>query len=163
MDCSGVGDCWSPQRFLGRTKFAHGSPPSETGCPTQHLMLPLNWPPFQPLCIFITVFLASAAFEEGCVTQAAALGSSNEVGRWCCRYQSSRGSHPNPPFILTTLCSKCAKLTMERYASGGAVRETRDDFIAEGEGSLEFTLLLPSWLLTPAENNLDQLLSESYP
>ena len=52
---------------------------------------------------------------------------------------------------------------MERYASGGAVRETRDDFIAEGEGSLEFALLLPSWLLTPAENNLDQLLSESYP
>ena len=153
---------WSLQRFLGRSEFAHGPSTSETGRPTQHLMLPLNCPLFQPVSIFITPFPASAAFEEGCVTQAA-LGSSNEVGRWCCRYQSSRGSHPNPPFILTTLCSKCAKLTMERYASGGAVRETRDDFIAEGEGSLESALLLPSWLLTPPENNLDQLLSESYP
>ena len=76
-------------------------------------------------------------------------------------------TQPNPPFILTTVCSKCAKLTMARYASGGAVRETRDDFIVEDEGSLEFALLLARSMVvdptvsdpTYCHNNLLDLLS----
>ena len=161
MDCSGVGDSWSLQRFLGRTKLADVS--ERQSAPPKHLMLPLNCPLFQPaptcLCIFITPFSSQCSFR-GRLGDASSSseGSSNEVGRWWFRYHSS--PRPNPPFILTTVCSKCAKLTMARYAGGGAVRETRDDFIqarGEDEGSLEFTLLLPPWLLTPPQAQANNL------
>ena len=149
-----------PRLFSLRDRPPHPPPDAAAKLPAFHFA-----PVQQPVCFSVTLFHARPAFEEGSVWRKQC---SNEVGRWCRRYRSSH-RQPNPPFILTTVCSKCAKLTMARYGGSGAERETRMTWSGKTKdlAPLEFALLLaPSMVVDPTvsaptycHNNLLDLLS----